>query len=285
MPDFLLIFLVLAAGTWLASALGAGLIAFVKKGNATAKDLILGFAAGVILMVSFIELLYPAIYRAEEYASFPAWLVVPGAFAAGFLVTLLLDRQITKIKAQREAQGRPSIKYRQGFILFGALSFHSIPEGLAIGILLGALGSHFHIEDFLVVLPVIIAVGLHKFPEGTAIAVAFQNEGASKIKSFLMGQSSGFIGFVFGILGFVLAISVDAILPYAMAFAGGALVWVAVHELIPESKKNKENKPYLATIGVFLGILLMLFVDTTLHTHDHDHGHSHDTHYEHNDHD
>jgi len=287
MPEIVLILFVLAMGTWIAAGLGAALIIFVKKGSRSVTDLILGIAAGVILMVVFVELLHPAIHMADTYSALPAWLVVPGAFATGFLATFALDVHISGLKAKREAEGRPDIKYKKGMMLFGALSIHSIPEGLAIGILLGALGGHFRIEELLVFIPIVAAVGLHKFPEGAAISVAFQNEGASKLKSFLMGQASGFVGFLSGVIGFVVALNVDDVLPYAMAFAAGAMIWVAIHELIPESRKSKATRPYLAVVGVFLGILMMLVVDITLHDHDHahDHGHSHEYHEDHDHHD
>ncbi|MCL2397228.1 MAG: ZIP family metal transporter [Defluviitaleaceae bacterium] len=267
MNSILMALMVLAMGTWLAAALGASMVVFIKKGNCLMTCLVLGFAAGVILMVSFVELIHPAIHMAQEFAAIPAWVVVPGAFAVGFFGAFLLDRHINRVKARRERAGQGGYKYKQGVMLIGALSVHSIPEGLALGILLGAVGNS--AAGFLTVMPIAIAVGLHKLPEGTAISVAFQEEGMGKFKSFLLGQVSGFFGFLTGFAGFMLAISVDAILPYAMAFAGGAMVWVAVHELIPASRKCSEKKPYLATIGVFLGILLMLFVDTTLHDHNH----------------
>ena len=288
MNEILLIFLAIAAGTWFSAAFGAGLIVFVKKGNVRMTNVILGFAAGVILMVTFLELIHPAIHIAEVYSPLPAWVVVPLAFAAGFLGTFLLDVSIDRRKKRKEAEGKGSLKYKRGYILLSTLATHNIPEGLALGVLMGALGNNFQPEYFLAVIPMVIAVGLHKFPEGTAISVAFQNEGMSKTKSFLVGQLSGFLGFLSGIAGFVVAVSINAILPYAMAFAGGALVWVAVHELIPESKSEKQTSPYLSTMGLFFGVMLMLFVDITLH--DHSHGHSHDhshSHgeYHHHDHD
>ena len=269
MNETIMVFLVLAIGTWAAAAVGAALVVFIKKESKKSANLILGFAAGVILMVSFVELLHPAIHRAEEFALLPAWVVVPGAFAVGFLAALLLDRRIARAKEKRQGAGQGDYKYKQGMMLLGALSVHSIPEGLALGILLGAAGRRFDMAELLAVMPLVIAVGLHKLPEGTAVAVAFQKDGMSKLKSFIVGQASGFFGFLTGIAGFVLAVNVDVILPYAMAFAGGAMVWVAVHELIPESGKDRAKSPYLATLGVFLGILLMLIVDTTLHDHGH----------------
>lgn len=263
MIDVLLIFLLLAVGTWFAAALGAAMIVFVKGGKST--NLIMGFAAGVILMVSFTELLHPAIHKAEHFSSLPAWIVVPVAFAAGFVCVLLLDRHIDKLKKKRGAEGKADFKHRQGLLLIGAFSTHSIPEGLALGILLGAIGSTFSVESFWVVIPLVIAVGVHKIPEGTAISVTFQREGLSKLKSFFVGQASGVFAFLSGIAGFFIAISIDAILPYAMGFAGGAMVWVAVHELIPKSiEKEKTSK---ATIGILLGVVLMLIIDTTLHNH------------------
>jgi len=274
MNGIFLILLVLAAGTWLSAVVGAGVVAFVKKDKTWAADLILGFAAGVILIVSFVELLHPAIHMSETYSALPAWAVVPGAFALGFLATFLLDMYICRLKTAKEKAGKPSL-YKQGLMLFGALSVHNIPEGLALGILLGAFGSRFRLEELWAVIPLVIAIALHKIPEGAAISVAFQKEGMTKVKSFLIGQLSGFFGFVAGVIGFVIAININAALPYAMAFAGGAMVWVVVHELIPESNKNRDKKPYLATVGVFLGVLLMLVVDSTLHDHANDCGHGH----------
>ena len=278
MREIVLILLVLAAGTWLSAMVGAAAVAFVKKAGGIATDLILGFAAGVILVVSFVELIHPAIHMSERYLSVPAWVVVPGAFALGFLATFLIDLYIGRLRVKRARAGKAGL-YKQGVMLLGALSIHNIPEGLALGILLGALGRHLRIHELWALVPLVIAIALHKFPEGAAIAVAFQKEGMSKPKSFLVGQGSGFLGFVAGIAGFGVAVNINAVLPYAMAFAGGAMVWVAVHELIPESKRNKEKKPYLATVGIFLGVLLMLVVDTTLH--DHQHSHAHVCHYEH----
>jgi len=280
MNEIMMVLIVLAIGTWLAAAVGAALVVFVKKESGKLTNLILGFAAGVILIVVFVELLHPAIHSAEIYSSLPAWIVVPGAFAFGFLCTFLLDKYVSRMKSKKSENG--DIRYKQGWMLIGALSAHSIPEGLALGILLGSLGSHFYFEDILIFLPIVVAIGLHKVPEGTAISVAFQKDGMPKPKSFMLGQISGLFGFLMGVLGFVLAVSVDMLLPYAMAFAGGAMIWVAIHELIPESNKNRKKSPYTTVIGVFLGILLMLFIDITLHDHNHAHSHSHShQHYSH----
>jgi len=287
MGDVSLVILVLAGGTWLAGILGAVAVAFIRRESWVTTRLIPGFAAGVILMVSFVELLHPAIHLAEG-SPLPAWIVVPVAFAVGFFCALLLDIYIAKTAR---------FKYKQGVILLGALSAHSVPEGLALGVLLGALGRGFDMGAFWAVVPIFLAVGLHKFPEGAAVSVAFHADGMSKLRSFLFGQASGFIAFLAGVLGFVIAINVSLILPYAMGFAGGAMIWVAVHELIPkaaatqplftddmqgegslrlEASCNHRNggSSYLSAVGVFCGVVLMLFIDSTLHDHKNVHGHT-----------
>ena len=286
MSDIFLVIFLLAAGTWLAAITGAAAVILIKKGSGVQTQLILGFAAGVILIVSFTELLHPAIHMSERYTGLPAWLVVPGAFALGFCAAFLLDMYIGRLKAKGERSGRFKKKrprhsrfnqprfvsrYKRGLVLFGALSVHNIPEGLALGVLLGALGHHFEMSALWALVPLVAAVALHKIPEGAAIATCFYNEGMPKLKSFLVGQASGLFGFLAGIAGFAAAVNFNAMLPYAMAFAGGAMVWVAVHELIPESKCNSDKKPYHATVGICLGVLMMLIVDTTLHGHKHVH--------------
>jgi len=268
MNGFMLIILLLAAGTWLSAVLGAAIIAFIKTGKNCAADLVLGFAAGVILIVSFNELLHPAIHMSRAHSAMPAWVIVPGAFAVGFFAAFLLDMYIGRLKSRREQKEGVSM-YKQGLMLLGALSVHNIPEGLALGVLLGATERPIRLEELWGVIPLVVAIALHKLPEGAAISIAFRQEGMSKFKSFIVGQSSGFFGFVAGVIGYVVAVNINAALPYAMAFAGGAMVWVVVHELIPESSKNRAKRPYIATVGVFLGVLLMLVVDTTLHDHAH----------------
>ena len=266
---FPIIFL-LATGTWFAAIIGAGVVAFIQKANGTFTTIVLGIAAGVILMVSFIELLHPAIHIAETSLSAPAWVVVPGAFALGFAATFFLDRYITRLKACKCDDKDAPRTHKQGLMLFCALSTHSIPEGLALGVLLGGVGGH---ANFAAVIPLVMAVALHKLPEAAAISVAFQKDGMSSLRSFLLGQASGFLGFGAGLLGFVVSVSINSVMAYAMAFAAGAMVWVAVHELIPAGAMHSQRHRYLTTIGVVAGVLMMLFVDIALH--DHCHGHQH----------
>ena len=150
--------------------------------------------------------------------------------------------------------------YKQSSILAGAISIHNLPEGFAIGVLLGALPADFRPEELALIIPIILAIGLHNIPEGTAVAISFRREGASKTSAFFLGQIAGLAELLAGILGFFIVTRFDAIMPAALSFAAGAMVWVAVHELIPECQKNKEHHPYLATIGIIIGVALMLIL-------------------------
>ena len=259
----------LATGTWFAAIIGAGIVAFIQKSCSALTTVVLGIAAGVILMVSFIELLHPAIHIAQANLSPPAWAVVPGTFALGFAATFFLDKYINRLKACKCDDKEAPRTHKQGLMLFCALSAHSIPEGLALGVLLGAVG---HVSPW-AVMPLVVAVALHKLPEAAAISVAFRKDGMSNLKSFLLGQASGFLGFGAGLLGFAISVNISYVMAYAMAFAAGAMVWVAVHELVPAGVMHSRRHRYLTTIGVFVGVLLMLFVDITLHDHCHEQHH------------
>ncbi|MCL2575046.1 MAG: ZIP family metal transporter [Defluviitaleaceae bacterium] len=277
MNNVLMAILVLALGTWIAAALGAAIVAFFKEKNLTLSRIVMGFAAGVILAVTFFELLYPSMHLAE-YLAMPAWVAVPGSFILGFLFIFGLDTFVHKKAHSKKVAGQGGFKYRQSVVLASALSFHNIPEGFTLGLMLGILGSHFNMDELWTILPMVIAVGLHKLPEGSVLSVAWRKEGMGRVKAFFLGQISGFIGFAFGIGGFLLAAGMDDFMPFIMAFAGGAMVWVAVHELIPESQKCEcgEKRSSLATIGIILGVMAMLILHTVL-PHDHGgHDHSHD---------
>jgi len=255
----LLIFLILLATTVGTTGIGAGLVAFFKKGNSQISRIILGFAAGIMLVASFLELLEPAIEIAEEYSTTPAWLVVTGGFLLGCFLILILDLIIGRIKNRNG-----NVSHKQSLMLATAISLHNIPEGFAIGVLLGALGNYFQMQELWAVIPILVAIGLHNLPEGTVVSVSFMKSGMSKMKSFLLGQVAGLVQFIFGIIGYFVVINVHSILPYAMSFAAGAMIWVAAHELIPESQENKKKHPYLATIGIIIGIAFMLILDMML---------------------
>jgi ZIP family zinc transporter len=252
MREIFFALLFLAGGTWFAGIFGAAGVAFFRRKSIFITDLLPGFTAGIILMVSFLELLHPSMHLAEETSLLPAWIVIPCAFATGFFLAFYLSSRIKKTKR---------CKCKRGVMLISALSAHSLPEGLALGVLLGSLGRGYELSELWVLVPVFLAVAMHKFPEGAAVSALFREDGFTKKRCFVFGQASGFFAFLSGAVGFLIAANVNFFLPFAMAFAGGAMIWVAIHELIPRVKNN------FSAIGLFLGIFLMLFVDITLHIH------------------
>jgi len=296
MNNIAVVFIVSALALWAFSALGSALVVFFKKENFRLQYATIGFAAGVMIMVALLHLLLPAVGAAEHYSSLPTAIPVVGGFLAGCLAVYFLDKLIARAKSKRNGAGE--VKFKQSFMAMGVISVHKLPEGLAVGVLVGALGHHFQIEQIFALIPVIVAIGLHNLPEGTIVAVSFMKEGMSKPKSFLMGQIAGIVQVLTAVAGFMLVINVDRILPYALAIGAGAMLWVAVHELIPESLKIRGKHPYYATLGIIAGVLLMLSFEVAVphdhshghghhhHSHDHDHHHDHhDAHYHYDDHD
>ncbi|MDR2183730.1 MAG: ZIP family metal transporter [Clostridiales bacterium] len=258
MDHILFIFLILLGATWIATTIGAALVMFFKRSDSQMSHIMLGFAAGVMIVAAFWQLLQPAIEIAEERFGGNAIFPVLGGFLVGCLTILLLDMFLAHRKKIRDAKGEQGFRFKKSFMMVSAISIHNLPEGFAVGVLIGTLGSNFQTEQLMALLPVIIAIALHNLPEGTVVSVSFRNEGLSKFKSFFLGQVAGLTEFIASVAGFLVVVSLDGILPYALAFAAGAMIWVAVHELIPECQKNKERHPYYATIGIIVGIAIML---------------------------
>lgn len=258
MSHILLLFLILLGATWAATTIGAALVVFFKRGDGQMSHIMLGFAAGVMIVAVFMQLLVPAIEIAEEYFVIHAIFPVLGGFLAGCLTILFLDIFLAHLKKRREAEGLQGFRFKKSSMMVSAISIHNLPEGFAVGVLIGTLGYNFQIEQLMSILPVVTAIALHNLPEGTVVSVSFQSEGLSKMKSFFMGQIAGLTEFIAGVLGFLVVINMDRILPYVLAFSAGSMIWVAVHELIPECQKNKEKHPYYATIGIIAGVAVML---------------------------
>lgn len=149
-------------------------------------------------------------------------------------------------------------------LLILAITLHNIPEGLAVGVAFGALQRGAAPEAVMGAISIAFGIGLQNFPEGAAVSVPLRREGAGRLRSFLLGQASGLVEPVAGVLGALLVGSVEAILPYALAFAAGAMILVAVHELIPECQRNREARPYTATMGIVAGFAIMMLLDVAL---------------------
>ena len=146
-----------------------------------------------------------------------------------------------------------------------SITLHNIPEGLAIGVAFGALKNSQHItEELMGAITIAIGIGLQNFPEGAAVSLPLKREGFSRFKSFFIGQLSAIVEPIFGVIGAVLVVYVQKILPFTLSFAAGAMILVAVHELIPECQNNKEASPYIATMGIVIGFATMMLLDVAL---------------------
>lgn len=242
-------------GTWAVTALGAAVVFFLKHPRPIALDRLLGFAAGVMIAASFWSLLQPAIELAAVVSAFPAYLVAAAGFLGGAFFMRISDKAVCRLRGSRE---------NRTVMLVLSVTLHNIPEGLAVGVAFGALQNGFTRENLLGAAAVAVGIGLQNFPEGTAVSVPLRREGCPRMRSFLVGQASGMVEPVAGVIGALLVIRVQAVLPYALSFAAGAMLLVAVHELIPECQKNRTEQPYAATTGVMLGFAVMMLLDVML---------------------
>lgn len=243
--------------TWGLTALGAAIVVFFKSPDRRVMNITLGFAAGVMIAASFWSLLQPAAERAEASSALPPFAVVTLGFLAGALFLWGSDKVVTRA---RGAGASP----RRTLMLILSITLHNIPEGLAVGVAFGALQSAYSTEVLMGAVTIAVGIGLQNFPEGAAVSLPLRREGVSRRKSFLLGQASGMVEPIAGVLGAWLVVYVEAILPFALAFAAGAMILVAVHELIPECQQDQSEQPYLATMGIIAGFAAMMLLDVAL---------------------
>ena len=265
MDSAVIMALLATLGTWLVTALGAGTVIFFRSPAPKVMNLMLGFAAGVMIAASFWSLLQPAIERAEEFLSIPSYLVVTAGFLFGALFVWGSDKIVTCARRKAiDTMAEEGIRSRRIMMLILSITLHNIPEGLAVGVAFGALRGDFSPEVLMGAITIAIGIGLQNFPEGAAVSLPLKREGYSLKKSFLYGQASGMVEPVAGVLGALLVTYVEVLLPYALSFAAGAMILVAVHELIPECQKEQEDQPYFATMGIILGFAVMMLLDVML---------------------
>jgi len=246
--------------TWLVTALGAGLVFFFKTINRKVLDGMLGFAAGVMIAASYWSLLAPAIEMAEE-SSLPAWIPATVGFLLGGLFLYLADKIIPHLHLgfpMDEAEG-PKTSWHRSILLVLAITLHNIPEGLAVGVAFGALAWNLPSATLAGAIALALGIGIQNFPEGAAVSVPLRREGFSRLKSFWYGQASGMVEPIAGVLGAVAVISIKPVLPYALSFAAGAMIYVVVEELIPESHLQKNTD--IATLGAMVGCAVMMILD------------------------
>lgn len=247
--------------TWGVTALGAAMVFFFKKIDKRLFDGMLGFAAGVMIAASFWSLLAPGIDMAEEMGVIP-WIPAAVGFLGGGAFLWIVDKSIPHIHpGMSEAEG-PSSKLQRSILLVLAITLHNIPEGLAVGVAFGAVASGIPSASLAGAVALAIGIGLQNFPEGAAVSIPLRREGLSRTKSFLYGQASGVVEPIAAVLGALLVTTMRPILPYALCFAAGAMIYVVVEELIPEAQTNKDSD--IATIGCMVGFTVMMILDVAL---------------------
>lgn len=251
--------------TWSVTALGAATVVFFKSPNARLLNLMLGFASGVMIAASFWSLLQPAIERAEARPGIPAYLVATAGFLSGALFMWVSDKAVTYARKKADCtQGQEAERLNRIIMLLLSITLHNIPEGLAVGVAFGALQNGYSTESLMGAATIAIGIGLQNFPEGAAVSIPLRREGCSRKKSFLLGQASGLVEPVAGLAGALLVVYAEALLPFALSFAAGAMILVAVHELIPECQRNQKLQPYSATMGIVFGFAAMMLLDVML---------------------
>ena len=263
MENVVVFALLATLGTWALTALGAATVFCFRNPNPKTMNIMLGFASGVMIAASFWSLLQPAIERAENTLTLPAWLVVSLGFLAGAAFMWLSDKIVTR--ARRQSACPDKKRANRILLLVLSITLHNIPEGLAVGVAFGALHSGaFSPEALMGAVTIAIGIGLQNFPEGAAVSLPLRREGYSRGRSFFVGQASGMVEPIAGVLGAAMVVYISAILPFALAFAAGTMILVAVHELIPECQQNQDAHPYFATMGIVCGFALMMILDVAL---------------------
>ena len=257
--------------TWILTATGAALIFIFKSTNRKFLDAALGFTGGVMIAASFWSLLSPAINAVEiqnelGLSNLPSFLPPAIGFFLGAMFMFMLDKSIPHLHVFgeiEEAEG-PKTDLKKTSLLVLAIAIHNIPEGLAVGVAFGALASPEFSSVFSLGSAVAlgIGIGIQNFPEGFAVSMPLRRAGFSKMKSWKWGQLSAIVEPIFAVIGAAFVILVYPILPYALAFAAGAMIFIVVEEVIPESQRGGNTD--LATMGLILGFIVMMSLDVAL---------------------
>jgi ZIP family zinc transporter len=250
--------------TWLVTALGAGLVFFFKSIDRKVLDGMLGFAAGVMIAASYWSLLAPAIEMAEGFGTTPAWIPAAVGFLSGGVFLWAVDKLLPHLHLGLPASQAEGLHttWKRSILLVLAITLHNIPEGLAVGVAFGALSYGLSSAGLAGAVALALGIGIQNFPEGTAVSVPLRREGLSRLKSFWFGQLSGTVEPVAGVLGAAAVILIRPLLPYALAFAAGAMIFVVVEQLIPESQQQEHSD--IATAGAMLGFAVMMVLDVAL---------------------
>ncbi len=246
--------------TWGLTALGAGLVFVAGEFDRKVLDGMLGFAAGVMVAASYWSLLAPAIEMAGE-GDIPAWIPAVVGFLLGGAFLRLIDMVLPHLHLGAPDEAAEGLKttWKRTTLLILAITLHNIPEGLAVGVAFGAVAAELPSSTLAGAIALAVGIGIQNFPEGTAVAMPLRREGLSKLKSFWYGQLSAIVEPIAGVIGAAAVMVSRPILPYALAFAAGAMIFVVIEEVVPESQCSGNTD--IATMGAMLGFAVMMALD------------------------
>jgi ZIP family zinc transporter len=255
--------LVATCFTWWLTAVGAAAVFFFRRIEQRVLDGMLGFAAGVMIAASFWSLLLPAIDLAEDMAV-PNWFPAVVGFLLGGVFLRGVDKILPHLHLGEPTDQAEGLKtsWHRSLLLVLAITLHNFPEGLAVGVAFGAIAAGVPEATLGTAVALAVGIGLQNLPEGTAVSVPLRREGMSRTRSFLYGQASGLVEPMAGIIGASAVVLMGSILPYALAFAAGAMIFVVAEELIPESHLGEHS--HIATAGTMIGFAVMMLLDVAL---------------------
>lgn len=245
--------------TWSITTLGASIVFFFKEVRKGIMDALLGFSAGVMISASFWSLLSPAIEMATNL-KMTSWIVAFTGFMSGGLLLFIGDKAFSHFSSKNNNNGAGKIK--RCLMLIFSITLHNIPEGLVIGVAFGSLAYGVEGATLASAITLAIGIGLQNFPEGSAVSLPLRREGMKRAKAFFLGQATGIVEPISAVLGAFLVLKIQVLLPFLLAFAAGAMIYVVVEELIPESQSNSRKD--LMALFTLIGFSVMMILDVAL---------------------
>ena len=249
--------------TWLLTALGSSLVFFIKTLNRQLLDGMLGFTGGVMIAASYWSLLAPAIEMTSDVSpNLPIWFPSSVGFIMGAFFLFFLDKFMPHLHINFDNSEGIKTNWQKTTLLVLAITLHNIPEGLAVGVLFGAVSHGLPGAEISTALVLAIGIALQNFPEGIAVSMPLRRQGVSRFRAFWFGQLSAIVEPIFAVIGAILVVYTLPILPYALAFAAGAMIYIVIEEVVPESQQD--NYTDTSTIGFIIGFVIMMILDTSL---------------------
>ena len=251
--------------TWGLTALGASMVFFVKTLRRQLLDGLLGFTGGVMIAASYWSLLAPAIEMTPDVApNLPNWFPAAVGFLMGAFFLYGMDKFMPHLHINFDRSKAEGVKtdWQRSTLLVLAITLHNIPEGLAVGVLFGAVAHGMPGADIAGAVALAIGIGLQNFPEGIAVSMPLRRQGVSRLRSFWFGQLSAIVEPIAAVAGALMVVYALPILPYALAFAAGAMIYVVIEEVVPETQLDKYTDT--STIGFIIGFVVMMILDVSL---------------------